>query len=193
MLPCDVTDSDGVAATVERCARELGGVDVLVNAAQSPIMRASRLLDVERSAVDELWRSGPLATLDLMRACHPHLRGGGSIVNFGSGSQFRPGDYGVYAAAKSAIGMITRAAAEEWGPDGIRANLVVPFVSSPAFDEDVGSSPEAYEAFAQAIPLRRIGDPERDLGRVVVFLAGSDSAYVTGTTLMVDGGMMFLR
>lgn len=193
VLPCDVTDPERVRATVDACVAELGGVNVLVNAAQSPIYRSARLLDIERDVMDDLWRSGPVATLDLMRACHPHLAGGGSIVNFGSGAQFGPGDYGVYAAVKAAIGMITRAAAEEWGPDGIRANLVVPFVASPAFEEDCGDTPEDYEAWSQGIPLRRIGDPEADLGRVVVFLAGSDSAYVTGTTLMVDGGMKFLR
>jgi len=192
-IRCDVMVPADREACVARCARELGPVKVLVNAAQSPSYRSSSLLDVKADVFDELWRSGPLATLELMRLCHPQLRGGGSIVNFGSGAQFTPGGYGAYAAAKAAIGMLTRAAAEEWGPEGIRANLVVPFVESPAFHEDFGGDAQRLAASQRRIPLRRFGDAERDLGRVVVFLASEDSAYVTGTTLMVEGGSHFLR
>jgi NAD(P)-dependent dehydrogenase (short-subunit alcohol dehydrogenase family) len=188
-----VTQPDALERCVARCARELGPVKVLVNAAQSPSYRSSALLDVSSDTLDQLWRSGPLATLALMRLCHPQLRGGGSIVNFGSGAQFTPARYGAYAAAKAAIGMLTRAAAEEWGPDGIRANLVVPFAESPAFYEDFGGKTERLAASVRRIPLRRVGDPEKDVGRVVVFLASDDSAYVTGTTLMVEGGSHFLR
>ncbi len=190
---CDVTRQGELESCVARTRRELGPVKVLVNAAQSPIDRSSRLLDVGRDVFEELWRSGPVATLELMRLCHEQLRGGGSIINFGSGAQFAPQSYGPYAAAKAAILMLTRAAAVEWGPDGIRANLVVPFVDSPAYRRDFAGDPARLAASLRRIPLGRAGDPETDLGRAVVFLASSDSAYVTGTTLMVEGGAHFLQ
>jgi NAD(P)-dependent dehydrogenase (short-subunit alcohol dehydrogenase family) len=192
-IRCDVMVRADLEACVARAVSALGPVKVLVNAAQSPSYRAASLLEVSREMLDQLWTSGPLATLELMRLCHPHLRGGGSIINFGSGAQFGPAQYGPYAAAKAAIGMLTRAAAEEWGPDGIRANLVVPFVESPAFHQDFAGDEKRLAASVRRIPLRRAGDAEKDLGPVVVFLASSDSAYVTGTTLMVDGGSHFLR
>jgi NAD(P)-dependent dehydrogenase (short-subunit alcohol dehydrogenase family) len=190
---CDVMVQSELEACATRVRRELGPVRVLVNAAQSPIDRASRLLEVGRDTFDELWRSGPLATLELMRLCYEDLRGGGSIINFGSGAQFTPANYGVYAAAKAAIETLTRAAAEEWGPEGIRANLVVPFVESPAFHADFANDAARLAASLKRIPLRRAGDPERDLGRAVIFLASDDSSYITGTTLMVEGGSHFLR
>lgn len=192
-FPCDVGQLDEVGACVEGVVAALGPVRALVQTAQSPALRSSALLDVEAGVVDELWRTGPLASLAFMRACHPHLRGGGAIVNFGTGAQFAPGGFGAYAAAKAAIQMLTRAAAEEWGPDGIRANLVVPYVASPAADLEFGEDEARRAASIARIPLRRVGDPERDLGRAVAFLASDDASYLTGSTLLLDGGMMFLR
>lgn len=193
VAPCDVTKPAEIDRCVAQTVETFGGVQVLVNAAQSPIVRSGSLLETTAEVTEELWQSGPRATLDFMRACHPHLRGDGSIVNFGTGAQFGPGGFGVYAAAKAAIGMLTRAAAEEWGPDGIRANLLVPFADSPAADAELADKPALRNALLESIPLRRFGDSVSDVGRVAVFLAGPDSAFVTGTTLMVDGGMKFLR
>lgn len=193
VFPCDVTRPAEVRDCVARTVDAFGGVQILVNAAQSPIVRSGSLLETPDATIESLWQSGPRATLDFMRACHPHLRGGGSIINFGTGAQFGPGGFGVYAAVKAAIGMLTRAAAEEWGPDGIRANLLVPFADSPAADAELADKPEFRNAILESIPLRRFGDSVGDVGRVAVFLAGPDSAFVTGTTMMVDGGMKFLR
>jgi NAD(P)-dependent dehydrogenase (short-subunit alcohol dehydrogenase family) len=192
-VPCDVMRQGDLVSCVERVRRELGPVKVLINAAQSPMYRAASLLDVSRDVLDQLWLSGPVATLELMRLCYEQLRGDGSIINFGSGAQFNPQNYGPYAAAKAAILTLTRTAAVEWGPEGIRANLVVPFVESPAYLQDFAGDEARLAASLKRIPLRRPGDPERDLGRAVVFLASSDSAYVTGTVLTVDGGSTFLH
>lgn len=89
--------------------------------------------------------------------------------------------------------MLTRAAAVEWGPDGIRANVVAPMVWSPANEEAMRADPRLHERLVSTIPLGRIGDPEKDLGRVIVFLASDESRYVTGQQLMVDGGQQFWR
>lgn len=187
---CDVGSADEIDATVAQVVAQFGSVDILVNAAHHNT-RGGRLLDIADDDVDLLWRTGPLATLRFMRACHPHLAGGGSIVNFGSGAQYAPEGYGVYAGTKDAIQAITRAAAVEWGRDGIRANVIVPHVTSPSMEAAL-ADPARRERSRASIPIGRFGQPA-DIGRVAAFLAGPDAAFVTGQTLLVDGGMKYHR
>jgi NAD(P)-dependent dehydrogenase (short-subunit alcohol dehydrogenase family) len=187
---CDVGSADEIDATVAQVVAQFGSVDILVNAAHHNT-RGGRLLDIADDDVDLLWRTGPLATLRFMRACHPHLAGGGSIVNFGSGAQYAPEGYGVYAGTKDAIQAITRAAAVEWGRDGIRANVIVPHVTSPSMEAAL-ADPARRERSLASIPIGRFGQPA-DIGRVAAFLAGPDAAFVTGQTLLVDGGMKYHR
>ncbi|RBY87459.1 SDR family NAD(P)-dependent oxidoreductase [Blastococcus sp. TF02A-26] len=191
--PADVTGAAARLAVVDDTVAAFGRLDVLVNAAQAPAMRAADLLDVTDAEIAELWTSGPVATLALMRACHPHMKaaGGGSIVNFASGALRRPAHYGVYAGVKAAIETIGVAAAVEWGPDGIRTNTVVPIVESPSLDLDLTA--EQRERYRAGIPLGRIGRPEEDVGRAVAFLAGDDAAYVSGNTLRLDGAAWSAR
>jgi NAD(P)-dependent dehydrogenase (short-subunit alcohol dehydrogenase family) len=175
---------------VDTAVATFGRLDILVNAAQHTT-RGGSLLTVSDEDVDALWRSGPLATLRLMRLCHPHLRGGGVIINFGSGAQWTPEQYAAYAATKEAISALTRAAAVEWGPHGIRVHLIVPWVLSPSARDDLQSSGRLEEIVAK-MPIGRVGRPS-DVGEVAVFLAGPGAAYLTGQTLMVDGGMIYHR
>jgi 2-hydroxycyclohexanecarboxyl-CoA dehydrogenase len=187
----DVTVEADLNAAIDLAVGRFGRLDILVNAAQSPEMRNAPLLEITADVVAELWTSGAAATLAFMRLVHPHMArvGGGSIVNFGSGAQFGPKHYGVYAGVKAAIQAISRAAALEWAKDGIRVNMVVPMVASPATDAD----PTPNEILSKIVPLGRIGDPETDIGRPIAFLAGEDSKFITGSTLMLDGGLTFLR
>jgi NAD(P)-dependent dehydrogenase (short-subunit alcohol dehydrogenase family) len=189
-IRCDVGSADEIDATVAYVVTQFGRVDILVNAAHHNT-RGGRLLDIDDDDIDLLWRTGPLATLRFMRACHPHLAGGGSIVNFGSGAQYAPEGYGVYAGTKDAIQAITRAAAVEWGRDGIRANVIVPHVTSPSMEAAL-NDPARRERSLASIPIGRFGQPA-DIGRVAAFLAGPDAAFVTGQTLLVDGGMKYHR
>ena len=194
VLVADVGSLDDIERSIRQTITTFGRIDILINAAQAPSMRAANLLDIDRQTMDLLWQTGPVASLEMMRACYPYLKKeGGSIINFGSGAQFVPGGYGVYAAAKSAINMITRAAAVEWGGDGIRANLVVPMVHSQANEEAMAAEPGLEQMLIDTIPLGRIGDPEMDIGRALVFLGSDESQYVTGTSLMLDGGQQFLH
>lgn len=192
-VECDVTDPDQVDACVARAVDELGTVDILVNNAQWAPM--GDLLDVTAKAFTRGFATGPLATLRFMQACHPHLRGGGAILNLGSGAALRanPVGAGAYAAVKDAIRILTRAAAVEWAGDGIRANAILPLAASPGMVWWSENDPGAYEAMLQHVPLHRLGDPEQDIGRAAVFLCGPDAAYITGTTLVVDGGQAYLR
>ncbi|MBX4145452.1 SDR family oxidoreductase, partial [Ralstonia pickettii] len=137
--------------------------------------------------------SGPIATLRMMRACHPHLKGDGVIVNFASSAAVRwdASGYGAYAATKEAIRALTRAAACEWGGDGIRVNAVAPHALSPSLKGWVDANPQEAAAFFRTIPLGRVGDCEQDIGRAIVFLASRDAAYLTGATLPLDGGQAY--
>lgn len=192
-IRCEVGQIQDIEACVEKTVADLGGVQILVNNAQ--VVPLGSLLDVTEEAFAAGWQTGPLATLRFMRACHPHLEGDGAIVNLGTGAALRadPVGYGAYTAVKEAIRALTRAAAVEWGPAGIRVNAIIPLAMSPGMEMWVAHRPEEAAAFMATVPLGRGGDCERDIGRAVAMLVGPSGGYITGSTLMLDGGQGFLR
>jgi NAD(P)-dependent dehydrogenase (short-subunit alcohol dehydrogenase family) len=182
-LACDVTDPASCRDAVDRVARELGGVEGLVNMAQRRTF--GPLLETTDDDLRLVFESGPIATLRMMNLCHPHMkeRGGGAVVNFASAAGTAgtvPGK-GAYAAAKEAIRGLTKQASVEWGPDNVRVNAICPLAT-----HDEGRWPSDV---VDGVPLGRLGDPETDIGGVVAFFLGPAGAYVTGRTLMVDGGV----
>ena len=191
-LRCDVGEEPDILETVKATIQAFGTIDILVNNAQE--VPLGRLEEVSRDQFEAGWRSGPLASFSLMVACRPYLQDGGVIVNLGTGASFRPDPmgYGAYAAVKEATRALTRAAACEWGPEGIRVLTIVPLASSDALEGWAASRPEEASAFFATVPLGRAGDCESDIGRAVVFLCGPDARYITGTTLTIDGGQAFL-
>lgn len=178
------------AQAIEQCVAQVleafGTIDILVNNAQ--ILPLDRLLEVSDEAFAQGMDSGPLATLRLMRACHPYLRGGGVVVNLASSAAVRwdACGYGAYAAAKEAIRCLSRAAACEWGPDGIRVNVIAPHALSPELEGWMQAHPQEAEAFLQGIP-----HCENDIGRTIAWLASDEAGYLTGATLPLDGGQAF--
>ncbi|WP_375482337.1 SDR family NAD(P)-dependent oxidoreductase [uncultured Mycobacterium sp.] len=193
-LGCDVTKADDIDRAVAAVSGSWGRIDIVVHSAQSFNYGPIRKLSAED--LDESWRTGPLAAFLLMRSALPALRSSrGLIVNIASGvGVTAPPAMAAYAMAKEALRTLTRVAAVEWGPYGIRAVALCPFAATPGldnFDTTFGLSSE--RDLVPQIPLRRLGDPEHDVGRVVAFLASEDASYITGTTLMVDGGYSYLR
>lgn len=188
-LRCDVTDAHDVVATVEATVDSLGALNILVNNAQQ-VPAAVPLLEVAEEEVQAAWESGPLATLRFMRAAHPHLKGGGVVINLGSRSGVKPDpvNCAAYAAVKEAIRSLTRSAAWEWADDEVRTYVVLPLANSPALDDYEQVNPEAFARVLDSIPQRRFGDPETDIGPVVVFLASDAAHYLTGITIPIDGG-----
>ena len=185
---CDVKKLDSLERCVTRVVEVYGAIDILVNNAQEvPLGTLERVSDEDFAAG---WASGPLATFRLMKLCRPHRRAGASIVNLGSTAAMRwdMSGYGAYAAVKEAIRALTRAAACEWGGQGIRTNAILPHAASPALAGWIEANPEEAAAFAATIPQKRIGDCEADIGRFVVTLCSDASAYVNGQTIAVDGG-----
>ena len=195
VYPADVTDRGALVAMVEEVVERFGRIDVLVNAAQSPVIRTAPLAEISDEDVRELWESGAVATLALMRLVRPQMiaAGGGSIVNFASGAVHNPAQYGVYGGVKAAIQTISRAAALEWAKDAIRVNVVFPMSESPAADADFALEEGRTEQVRRGIPLGRMGDPVEDIGQPIAFLASHESRFITGTTVALTGGMTYLR
>ncbi|WP_226016555.1 SDR family NAD(P)-dependent oxidoreductase [Novosphingobium sp. FKTRR1] len=189
-LACNVRSADDLAAAVASTVNEFGGIDVLVNNAQE--VPLGMLDDVTDEAFTAGFESGPLATLRLMKLVRPHLsaRGGGTIFNFCSSAGIRwdMSGYGAYAAVKQGIRALTRAAAAEWGREGIRVLTIAPHAESPGLKWWVENNPDEAEAFFRTIPLGRIGKLEEDIGRALVALCGPDMGYLTGATIPLDGG-----
>ncbi|MFX1758405.1 SDR family NAD(P)-dependent oxidoreductase [Rhodococcus sp. As11] len=187
---CDIADPDEITAAVDRTVELFGGVDILVNNASfNPL---GPLLDLKPAVLEKAYRSGPLAALQAMQLVHPIMkaRGGGSIVNMVTSAAVRwdTSGYGGYASTKEALRSLTRTAASEWGIDGIRVNAVAPHALSPGLKKWTETYPEEAAAFVKSIPLRRIGDPEQDIGRAVAWIVSDDARYLTGATLPLDGG-----
>ncbi len=187
---CDVKDAASVAGTVAVVAEAFGGVDILVNNAQE--VPLGPLNEISDEAFTAGFESGPLATFRFMKAAYPHMkaRGGGIIFNLASSAAVRwdMANYGAYAAVKQAIRSLSRAAAAEWGIDGIRVLTIAPHAKSPGLAWWIENNPQEAEAFFRTIPLRRVGDCEADIGEAVAGLCGPEFSYLTGATIPLDGG-----
>jgi NAD(P)-dependent dehydrogenase (short-subunit alcohol dehydrogenase family) len=174
----------------------LDRLDALVNAAAIPI--DANLLETSVKAWDEVMATNVRGTFIASKAAHPMLaKTQGAIVNIGSVHAYAtsPGA-GAYAASKGALAAFTRAAALEWAP-AVRVNDVVPGATdTPMLRhglERITSGEgvdESTEALVSRIPLRRIGRPD-DIAQAVLFLAdGQRSSYITGQSLVIDGGAL---
>lgn len=187
-IQCDVKALADLERTVTRTVALLGGLNILVNNAQE--VPLGPLREVSDASLQAGFASGPLAALRLMKLAYPHLKGDGCIINLASTAAKRwdLSGYGAYAAVKEAIRSLTRAAACEWGADGIRANVILPHAKSPGLASWMEANPEEAAAFQAAIPMRRVGECEEDIGRFVVQLCGADARYVNGQSIAIDGG-----
>jgi NAD(P)-dependent dehydrogenase (short-subunit alcohol dehydrogenase family) len=189
---CDVKSADSLENCVNTVVAHFGGLQILVNNAQE--VPLGTLDQVTEGSFAAGWESGPLATFRLMKLCRPHLRDGGSIVNLASaaGKRWDMTGYGCYAATKEAIRSLTRAAACEWGPEGIRTNVILPHAKSPGLAWWMDNNPEEAAEFVASIPQRRVGECEADIGRFVALLCSDGSAYVNGQSIGLDGGQAYL-
>jgi NAD(P)-dependent dehydrogenase (short-subunit alcohol dehydrogenase family) len=193
-LPGDVTDSALVDALVATAVSTYGALDVLHSNAGYAMAQGS-ILDI----TDEGWQADMqlnlAATFYCIRAAARRMSagGGGAIVCTSSGSAVGavPGIAG-YGSTKAAILQLVRYAAMEFGPANIRVNAVIPgAVKTPAFMGYIGSE-ERLLRYEEQIPLMRACRPE-DIANAVLFLASDEAACVTGTSVLVDGGVTAVR
>jgi len=191
-MVCDVKSAQSLEQCVAAVVARFGALNILVNNAQE--VPLGTLEQVSDSSFTAGWESGPLAVFRAMKLCHPHLKGGGCIVNLASSSARRwdMTGYGAYAATKEAIRALTRAAACEWGAQGIRTNAILPLASSPGMAWWMEHKAEEAAQFLDSIPLGRVGDCEEDIGRFVVMLCSDAAAYINGQSIGVDGGQALI-
>jgi 2-hydroxycyclohexanecarboxyl-CoA dehydrogenase len=118
-------------------------------------------------------------------------RGGGCVVNFGSSTGIT-GDpkFGAYVMTKEAIRGLSRVAAREWGRDNIRVNVICPAALTPSAAQFRDAHPEAFGQMLKSVPLGRMGDETDDIASAVAALVSDDLRYLTGATLMLDGGRL---
>lgn len=184
---CDVADRAAVEAAVEHAVDAFGSLDVLVNNAA----HCSPDAPLFEEEPDEAWARDIDVTLNgayrCCRAALPHLAasGRGAVINIGSVNGLQDFGNHAYSAAKAGLASLTRTFAGHAAERGVRANLVAPgTVRTTAWrgrDEDL-------EAVRRLYPLGRVGEPE-DIAAAVAFLASRDASWITGTTLVVDGGL----
>lgn len=192
-IQANLMEHNKLAGITTQVAETFGKIDILVNNAHASKM--SSIEETTQQNFDLSFNTGFYPTFYFMQAALPYLKESkGKIINFSSGAGLN-GDVnqGTYAAAKEAIRAISRVAANEFGPYGINVNIISPIANSPGMMEWAEANPEYYQNMISKIPLRRLGELESDIGRVAVFLASEDADYITGQTIMVDGGSIKLR
>ena len=178
----------GDMSSVEKLAGSSADVDILVN--NAGIVVRGPLLDLDladlRRVVD-VNLVGPIALTRLIGGAMVR-RGRGTIINISSQMAFIGArNRSVYASTKMAIVQFTRTSALEWGPHGVRVNCIAPGRTITAINRDIWDDPVEYESALQRIPLRRYGQPD-DIANAALFLASQAAAYITGQTIVVDGG-----
>lgn len=192
-LRCDVKSNDDLQNIIDKTIAEFGRLDILVNNAQE--VARGPLLSISDEQMNGNWESGPLATFRLMKMAYPHLKESeGNVINLCSSVMKRwdVGTYGVYAAVKAATQQLTRAAANEWGKDGIRVNAIMPHAKSPALAGWIERNPVEAEHFQNSIPLGYVGECEEDIGAFVAMMCSDGARYLSGQTIALDGGQVFI-
>lgn len=192
-IKADLTERERLHEIVDTVVEKYGKLDVLVNNAHAS--RQVNFEDTTQEDMDFSFNTGFYPTFYLMQSAFPHLKESkGSIINFASGAGLEgQKTQTAYAAAKEAIRAISKVAANEWGEYGINVNIISPIAMTPGVEAWSKEHPETFEAIVSKVPMKRWGDPEKDIGPIAVFLASEDSNYMTGQTLMADGGSIQIR
>lgn len=189
-VAADVADGAEVDALVTAAVEHFGGVDIAV--ASAGILRRAALADLSDEAWDDMLSVDLTGVLRLFRSAGAVMRDGGSMVAVSSiaGGVYGWDEHAHYAAAKAGVVGMCRSLAVELASRGIRVNCVMPgLIESPQSLDAVNSlGPEGLAASGRLIPLRRVGRAD-EVARTIRFLTGGDAAYVTGQTLVVDGGL----
>ncbi|CAM3344368.1 SDR family NAD(P)-dependent oxidoreductase [Empedobacter stercoris] len=192
-LKGDVSQEAVAQEAVELALTKFGKLTGLVNNAH--VSRQKPLMELTEDDWSISFDTGFRATLNFMKAAYNELKKSeGAIVNFGSGAALQGSRFQAsYAAAKEAIRGLSRVAANEWAADNIRVNVVCPLALTAGVEKWKENFPEDYNHVVEKIPLGRFGDPQSDVAPIVAFLLSEDSKYMTGQTLMADGGDIKLR
>ena len=177
-------------ALVEKVMQSFGRIDILLNnAGTNPYY--GPIMDQDEKTYDITMNVNlkGIFILSQLTAKIMKTQGGGCIINTSSIGGLRAGDLGVYCISKAAVIMLTQVMAKEWGQFNIRVNAIAPGIIKTRLSEALWKDPEVNDKALGSIPLMRLGEPEEIAG-TVVFLASKAGSYITGETIVVDGGRL---
>jgi 3-oxoacyl-[acyl-carrier protein] reductase len=189
-VDADMSDPQAAAAVAARAQEAFGGADVLVN--NAAIYPKGPWHEADAAEWDAVFATNARAYFLMAKAVRPQMlaKGGGAIVNIASVTFFWGEPLLVsYVASKGAVIGFTRALAREAGPEGIRVNAVAPGAFPTAATEIHADQEGLWRGVLEAQSIKRRGEVD-DVARAIAFFAGDDSRFVTGQTLLVDGGWM---
>jgi NAD(P)-dependent dehydrogenase (short-subunit alcohol dehydrogenase family) len=182
-------DSAALRHLMDRIAAEFGRLDILVNnAATNPYF--GHIADTDVGMIDKTLQVNVKGYFELSSLAAKLMKqnGGGSIVNIASINGLRPAMFqGIYSVTKAAVINMTQAFAKECGPWKVRVNAVLPGLTDTKFASALIANDGIRKSFLAQVPLGRVAQPE-EIAPAVLYLASDASSYVTGTTLVVDGG-----
>ena len=189
-LAADVSDPDQCVSLINDAVEAMGGLDVLVNGAG--INRRKPILDVTVDDFDAITAVNMRAVYFLSQAAHPYLKASdnGAIVNLSSlSARYSFNTISVYAATKAAVSGMTRSFAREWVDDGIRVNCIEPAVVQTEFTKPLWGEEHRARWFEDTTPIGRLAQADELIGSVV-FLATPASSYITGQSIVIEGGIL---
>jgi len=184
-VAADVTDGAAVEAMVAQAVERFGRIGVLVN--NAGICTSAPVGGMDAGMIDRELAVNVKSVVLVTQACLPHMAKGGAIVNLSSNLAFAPlPGMTLYCAAKAAVACLTQGFARELGAQGIRVNAVAPGATRTAMTAWIDDATLA--AISGQTPLGRIGEP-MDIAGAVTFLASAEASWITGRTLVIDGGL----
>lgn len=188
VVPTDVADETEVDGLVAATMAEFSRVDVLVN--NSGIVASTALLDQSPSEWDAVYAVNVRGTYLVTRAVGRHLvdQGHGKVVNVASNFAFSGVPmHAAYCSSKAAVVAFTRSMAVEWARHGVQVNALAPGYIATDMNAEIRADPELYRRIVRAVPAGRMAEPD-ELASWLVLLAGPSSDFMTGATIVIDGG-----
>jgi len=186
-VQADVADATSVNAMVSTVREAFGAIDIVIN--NAGILEGQPIGSIDAASFDAQFRTNALSVILVTQAVLPHVPArGGHIVNVSSSLVYRPrAGLSVYAASKAAVGALTHAFAIELGPRNITVNAVAPALTRTDMTAPIPD--EVKARMRESTPLGRLGEPE-DIADAIAFLASDEARWITGRTLMTDGGFI---
>jgi len=190
-VPTDVLARDAIFAAVARAVDEFGGLDVMVHNAFTGTKTPYRVEDATDDEWKQVSRSAVWASIWCAQAASPHLAASANgrllLVSSAAGIE-GSASLPLYGAVKAAQRGLAKSLAREWGERSVTVNCIAPIAVTGALETAFENNAELRGRLEARTPLRRLGDPERDIGSVVAFLASEAASYITGQTIVCDGG-----
>jgi NAD(P)-dependent dehydrogenase (short-subunit alcohol dehydrogenase family) len=189
--PCNVSRKEELQALVDATRARWGRIDIVVaNAATNPYY--GPLTGIQDEQFDKIFANNVKSVLWLAGMTLPDMKAGGSFMVVGSiGGLVANTVIGAYGISKAADHHLVRNLAAEWGPKNVRVNAIAPGLIKTEFARALWEDEKRAAERIQATPLRRLGEP-RDIGGIAVFLASDAAAFITGQTIVADGGVTIL-